>query len=100
MRHIAPLLALAAAALPATVGAQTAPTIQLTGEVRTRGEVDARSADSLADAVTLLRTRLGARVTVSPQARAFVQVQEFVVFATVLRVGLAWTLLRSFWSSF
>ena len=80
----APLaLALGAAVLAPPAAAQDAPEVVLSGEIRVRSELDAR-ADSGADHATLLRTRLGVGIALSPHARLFAQVQDARAFGEEL----------------
>lgn len=77
------LLLAARAAAQAPASAQPpAPALPftLTAEVRVRAELDLRTPDTAADAATLLRTRVGLRVPVSPHARIFAQVQDARAF--------------------
>lgn len=86
MNRTLALPALLAAALvsPTTLAAQAAPTApvvpQWVGEVRVRTEMDRRTADTAADHATLLRTRLGVRVPVSPRVLLFAQLQDARAF--------------------
>lgn len=54
--------------------------VMFAGEVRVRSELDARTAGSAADQATLLRTRLGAHVTVGSTAGAFIQISDSRAF--------------------
>lgn len=56
------------------------PQVTFTGEVRVRSEFDDRTAGVDPDAATLLRTRLGALATLSPEASVFVQVSDSRAF--------------------
>jgi len=52
----------------------------VSGELRLRSELDARTAGRAPDHATLLRTRLGVRATLDPRTRAFVQISDSRAF--------------------
>jgi len=52
----------------------------LSGEVRVRSEVDARTASRAPDHATLLRTRLGVRAAIDARTRAFIQISDSRAF--------------------
>jgi len=54
--------------------------VTLSGEVRVRSELDARTSDSGTDHATLLRTRLGALAKPSEQVSVFIQLSDSRVF--------------------
>lgn len=54
--------------------------IALSGEVRVRTELDARTAGSAPDHATLLRTRVGVRATLDARSRVFVQISDSRAF--------------------
>ena len=65
--------------LPLPLSAQSAD-IDVTGEVRVRGETDRPAALDTTDMFALLRARLGIAARLSPRAAAFVQLQDARVF--------------------
>jgi len=52
----------------------------VSGEIRVRSELDARSATGAPDQATLLRARLGIRARLDPRTRAFVQISDSRAF--------------------
>ena len=52
----------------------------MSGEIRVRSELDARSATGAPDQATLLRARLGIRARLDPRTRAFVQISDSRAF--------------------
>ena len=54
--------------------------IAVSGEIRVRSELDARSATGAPDQATLLRARLGVRARLDPRTRAFVQISDSRAF--------------------
>lgn len=74
-------LVLGACCATGALGAQSDTSrIAVSGEIRVRSEVDARTAGSAPDHATLLRTRLGVRATLDPRTRAFVQISDSRAF--------------------
>lgn len=71
-------------AVAAPLGAQTVKVekvdITLSGEVRVRSELDARSSDAGTDHATLLRTRLGALAKPSEEVSVFIQLSDSRAF--------------------
>ncbi|MDH3497347.1 MAG: alginate export family protein [Gemmatimonadota bacterium] len=59
-----------------------APTITPHGELRLRGEADARTANFGDDMATLSRIRFGARAELMPWVRAFIQLQDSRAWGT------------------
>ncbi|GLC23822.1 alginate export family protein [Roseisolibacter agri] len=88
----------AAAILPTDTGtarrdtASTLPQVTLSGEVRTRSELEHLVAAPRADALTYLRTRLGARATIGDAVRLVVGVQDSRVLGTQAHANAASTL--------
>jgi len=79
-----PQLLLAAFALTAPLGAaaQESAAVQLSGQVRLRGEFDDRTVGESSDAAVLSRIRLAAAVKPEPWVGAFVQLQDARAWGT------------------
>ncbi len=82
----------ATAPAPTPVAAPTLPQVTLSGEVRTRSELERLASASRADGFTYLRTRLGARAVLSDAVRLVVGVQDSRVLGTEAHANAASTL--------
>ena len=76
------LLPLCLAASAAPLAAQQLPTVDVSGELRLRGEWDGRTVGVGDDAATLSRIRLGARVGLASWIAAFAQLQDARAWGT------------------
>ncbi|MEE9206815.1 MAG: alginate export family protein [Gemmatimonadota bacterium] len=75
----AALCGVLAAAAPAVAQSDSVE-IKLSGEIRVRSELDARTSDAGSDQATLLRTRLAALAEVSEEVSALIQISDSRAF--------------------
>ncbi len=79
-RRLSPVLAVTLFCVSPSVAQVDVSKVTLSGDVRVRSELDARTAGAGADHATLLRTRLGVRIAPDSQVRVFIQFSDSRAF--------------------